>query len=198
MHFRFIILTIAIFGLGFLPACNTSGPKERKEQDRAEEHKTTTSQHSKSELEASIAACLKHTHGIPGNSSIDSSAKSCLALIETYLRQFPDAQQKPDYLVAAADLHLKSLNNPKAALRYYQVVFKRYSEHEQAPTALFMAAYLLDNHLANDEAAGKHYQSFVAQYPDHPMAQSARLSLRYLGKSDQEIIEEFQQKKATQ
>lgn len=108
--------------------------------------------------------------------------------------------EKPDKYVAltlkAAGV-AKSMGAPAKAVQLYAQVAEKMPEHPKAPTALFLTGFTYDNDLKDLEKAKKAYEDFLQRYPNDPdYADDARQSLRLLGKTPEQIIEEFQAQNA--
>ena len=72
-------------------------------------------------------------------------------------------------------------------------------QHPKAPTALFMMGFIYENDLGDLNKAKETYQTFLNRYPNDPdYADDAQNALKFLGKSPEEIIREFEKKNARQ
>lgn len=56
------------------------------------------------------------------------------------------------------------------------------------------AAFIYENQLHGAEKAKKLYEEFMKKYPDHELAKDVKFSLDHIGKSDEELIKEFEAK----
>lgn len=115
----------------------------------------------------------------------------CLQL-EKFCRSFPEHEKTPAMLYEAGSIRGNQLQQYEQAIYNYQQVFKKYPEHDKAPDALFATAFIYDNIGANYEKAKEHYIQFLEDYPEHELKASAVASLRNLGKSPEEMMEEIQ------
>lgn len=121
----------------------------------------------------------------------DSIAAAVIVAYDEYASLFPDDPETPDYLFKAGEVSL-GLGKPVKSMSYFKKVYDLYPDFERAAYSLFLQAYVLDNHLNDDQHAGEVYTSFIKKYPDHPMAKDAEFSIQNLGKSDEELIKEFE------
>ena len=69
-----------------------------------------------------------------------------------------------------------------------------YPDYEKASECLFMKGFIYDNNLQDYEMAKKIYLEFLEKYPDDEFADDAQASIDNLGKSLEEIIQEFEMK----
>jgi tetratricopeptide (TPR) repeat protein len=63
---------------------------------------------------------------------------------------------------------------------------------------LFLKGYVYENNLGRLDKAKAIYEEFLQKYPDNDFADDAEVSLKYLGKSPEELIEIFQRKAGEQ
>jgi len=85
-----------------------------------------------------------------------------------------------------------------SALEIYDRLYQRYPEFEKAPQALFLMAFTLDNDLQRHEEAKELYETFLAKYPNDDFADDTQFLLQNLGKTDEEIIQSFEDKSEAQ
>lgn len=120
----------------------------------------------------------------------DSVAIAVVEYYNEYANSYPDDSLSPDYLFRAGEVSL-GLNQAVKSIGYFKRVCDQYPEFEKAPYSLFLQAYVLDNHI-NDKRAGEVYRDFIEKYPNHPMVKDAEFSIQNLGKSNEELIREFE------
>jgi tetratricopeptide (TPR) repeat protein len=116
-------------------------------------------------------------------------------LIETYLgfaNSYPQDSLAPDYIFKAADVAMTT-NRSNQAITLYQRIREEYPNYRKVPEALFLEAYVYENYLGRLDKAKALYEEFLEKYPDNDFADDAEISLKYLGKSPEELIELFQQ-----
>lgn len=89
----------------------------------------------------------------------------------------------------------RALNNPQLAAAMYERVHDEYKAFSKAPESLFMAAFTYDENLNNLDKARETYEKFLAMYPDNVFAESTPMLLDNLGKSDEEILRQLEEKK---
>ena len=79
------------------------------------------------------------------------------------------------------------------AINIYSRIVEQYPDYSKAPEALFLQGYVYENNLGRLDKAKAIYEEFLAKYPDNDFADDAEVSLKYLGKTPEELIEIFQQ-----
>jgi len=89
---------------------------------------------------------------------------------------------------------VRAMNDPKRAAAIYKDVHERFPTFSKAPEAMFMLAFTYDEDLKNFDAAKATYTEFLAKYPTHSFADDTEMLLKNLGKSDEEILKELEEK----
>ena len=116
-------------------------------------------------------------------------------LIETYVGfadEFPEDTLAPDYLFKAGDISMNT-NRSRQAIRFYDRIITEFPDYKKTPEAMFLKAYVYENNLGRLDKAKEIYETFLTLYPNNEFADDAEVSLRFLGKSPEELIEIFQQ-----
>ncbi|MBX7182207.1 MAG: tetratricopeptide repeat protein [Bacteroidia bacterium] len=139
-------------------------------------------------------------NGLEGRLLSDSLHSPKPALIDSLLLEYggfalsyPEDSLSPLYLFKAGELSL-STNQGQKALGYFDQVVRIYPQHEKASFALFMKGFVCDGPLKDTAKARQFYTDFIQKYPQHPLVADAMFSVRNLGKSDEELIREFEAK----
>jgi TolA-binding protein len=83
------------------------------------------------------------------------------------------------------------------AIRFYDRILNDFPDYRKAPEALFLKGYVYENNLGRLDKAKEIYEAFIAKYPTNEFADDAEVSLKYLGKSPEELIEIFQSSDST-
>ena len=116
-------------------------------------------------------------------------------LIETYVSfadEFPQDTLAPEYLFKAGDIAMNT-NRSRQAIRSYDRIITDYPDYRKTPEALFLKGYVYENNLGRLDKAKEIYEAFLVLYPENEFADDAEVSLKFLGKSPEELIEIFQQ-----
>jgi len=89
----------------------------------------------------------------------------------------------------------KNVNRSYAkAIQLLNKIHTDYPESPRASTALFYEGFTYANDLQDYDKAKKVYDKFLKKYPNDPMAASVMAEIQNLGKTPDQIIEEFQKK----
>jgi TolA-binding protein len=123
----------------------------------------------------------------------DSMAAAVIIAYEKYASLYPEDPLTPDYLFKAGEVSL-GLGRAFNSISFFKKVYEKYPDYEKASHCLFLQAYVLDNHLNDDVNAGEIYNLFIQKFPGHPLARDAEFSIQHLGKSDEDLIKEFEEK----
>ncbi|HOY37896.1 MAG: tetratricopeptide repeat protein [Bacteroidales bacterium] len=118
-------------------------------------------------------------------------AKQMIGKYVNYSRKFPNDTTSAKYLIKASEIAL-SLNQPHNAVEYLTTVEKSGMQCNDYPLAIFYLGYTYHNYL-NDTAKARHYyELFIQKYPDHSLSDDAEASIKFLGLSDEELIDAFE------
>jgi len=107
---------------------------------------------------------------------------------------YKEDENSPEYLFKAGEIAM-NLNMSKRAIGYFNKVSNQFPDYEKASTCIFLQAFIFENQIKDIEKARKLYEFFIEKYPNHILVKDAKASLKNLGKSLEEIIKEFENKK---
>jgi len=110
---------------------------------------------------------------------------------ESYALENKQDTLAPYYLFKSADINM-NMRRPRAAIKSFDIILKDYPDFEKAPSALFLKAFVFEDQLGDIVSASRFYRLFIEKYPDSDFADDAAISLKYLGKTPEELIEEFE------
>lgn len=110
-----------------------------------------------------------------------------------FATQFPTDSLTPGFLFKAGEVSTASQQYPQAVM-YYQQITSKYPNYKLYPESLYLQAYVLDNFMNQDDKAKPIYEQVIAKYPNLPYAKDAQAAINNLGKSDEELIREFEKK----
>jgi hypothetical protein len=99
------------------------------------------------------------------------------------------------YLIKIAQV-AKAINNiPQAKLALDRCI-DDYRDFSGRPAALFLLAQLYDEptHMNNEYEAQKIYERIIDEYPGSEWAQSAKGAIKFIGKTDEDILRELKKK----
>lgn len=172
LFFSFIVLF-----LGLASACkNTPQPDQ-----------TAVLQQSLMQLDQEMTAANGTIADSDKANAFIKTAEEYAALVQT-----TQPEKYADLLLKAAGV-AKSIGNSAKALELYTTVADKMPQHPKAPMALFMEGFILENDRGDTAMARVKYQDFLKKYPNDPdFADDAQNALKYLGKSPEEMIREFE------
>lgn len=113
-------------------------------------------------------------------------------LYASFFEKFPDDTLADNYLYKAGEIAM-NVNLGQRSVAYFNKVIAQYPNFDKIPECIFLKAFVFENQLNNIEKAGEHYSEFIEKYPNHPLVKDAEASLRFLGKSPEELVKIFQE-----
>lgn len=111
-----------------------------------------------------------------------------------FAAKYKDDSLTPWYLYKAADLASSALGQHARGVDLYEQIIANYKSFPKYPECLFLAGFLSQDKLQDGTRAKKHYDELLAKYPNHDFADDAKAMMSFFGKSDEEIIKEFEKK----
>jgi len=109
----------------------------------------------------------------------------------------PTSDLAPQNLYKAAEV-ARSLRTMPKAMSLYDWLLEKYPNNEKSPTTMFIKGFLLEQEFKQEDEAREVYELFLEKYPDHEMASSAKFLLGNMGKSDEEILKDIEEKRKEQ
>ncbi|NTW24102.1 MAG: hypothetical protein HGA37_05335 [Lentimicrobium sp.] len=97
----------------------------------------------------------------------------------------------PAYLYKAVNLCIGINNGPKA-MELIDRTINDFQNSSYLPETVFLKAYTYENLLNEYGQASKVYNDFLIKYPNHDLADDAAAALKYMGKTPEELVEEFE------
>lgn len=122
----------------------------------------------------------------------EAAAKKAIEAFTQFARFCENDSLVPVYLVKTAQVARAVQNIPQAKKALDQCL-AGYPNFRDRAAALFLLAQLYDepNYLNDEEKARELYQKIVDEYPKSPWASSAKGAILFLGKSDEQIMEQL-------
>ncbi|HNS16448.1 MAG TPA: tetratricopeptide repeat protein [Bacteroidales bacterium] len=115
-------------------------------------------------------------------------------LVDAYVAfadSYPSDTEAPEHLFNAGNVAMNLLD-PEKAITLFDRIMKSYPEFEKIPHCLFLKAFIYENQLNQLGSAEMLYREFLQKYPDHEFTDDAEMSLKNLGKTPEELLEQFQ------
>lgn len=122
----------------------------------------------------------------------EAAAKKAIEAFTQFARFCENDSLVPVYLVKTAQVARAVQNIPQAKKALDQCL-AGYPNFRDRAAALFLLAQLYDepNYLNDEEKARELYQKIVDEHPKSPWASSAKGAILFLGKSDEQIMEQL-------
>jgi len=107
---------------------------------------------------------------------------------------FPDDSRAPDYYFRAGGIAVAAGNYDQGIACYDHIV-QKYPDYKYVVEALYQEAMIYDSNLpGQDEKARVLYEQLIHDYPKNKLADDAKAAISHLGKTDEEIVKEFEAK----
>jgi tetratricopeptide (TPR) repeat protein len=145
--------------------------------------------------EPTVAERIKTMEDSLGSASMADSneqTKELIALYDEAAKADSASNQAATYLYRAANI-ARNIGEQGLAMDYYDRVYNNYKDFDKRAECLFQKAFTLEEILDTANARVV-YEQFLQEYPNHEMADDARFSLMNMGKTPEQLIEEFEAK----
>ncbi len=130
----------------------------------------------------------------PTDGKLDNEkAALYLTAVDAVISRQPDYSNNPALAYRAAEV-ARATGDFSKGIAYYDYVETSTQPFDQRPMALFMRAFTYDENVKDLEKARRDYEAFIAKYPDHDFADDAALLLKNLGRSEEDILREYEEK----
>ncbi|MBN8697548.1 MAG: tetratricopeptide repeat protein [Bacteroidetes bacterium] len=110
-----------------------------------------------------------------------------------FIEKFPDDSLTPDFLFKAGEVATANMQY-KQAVGYYKGLTNRFPDYKYKEEAFYLQAHIWDNFLNNDDSARVIYEMVIQKFPTSHYAEDAKAAIQNLGKTDEQLIEEFKKK----
>ena len=119
-----------------------------------------------------------------------NSASELISAYQNFASKYDSDSLSPDYLFKAAGL-ANGLKRGTQAIELYETIIHTYPDYSRLPECYFMEAFTYETVQGNIGKASEYYNKFLDKFPDHQLADDARAALKFLGKSPDELVREF-------
>ena len=123
----------------------------------------------------------------------EATARLAIQAYSDYATFFPNDTLAPACLFKAGEIATAS-KKYKTALSFYQTITSKYPDFRHVKESLYLQGFLLDNFLNDDAGAKIIYEQVIEKYPTTNYASDAKAAISNLGKTDEQLIQEFQKK----
>ncbi len=125
-----------------------------------------------------------------------TKGKQMIRLYDTYHKNYPKDWECPDYLFKAGEIS-ENMNQYNRAAQFYKMCCYEYNDNfKYRSLCLFRLANVYDTKLNDYIHAKEVYTQIKEQYPKTQLAKDADAAIRMMGKSDADIVREFERKNA--
>jgi TolA-binding protein len=111
-----------------------------------------------------------------------------------FARDFPKDSNAAIYMFKAADIYASAMHKYDQAIALLEKIITDHPDFRKMPVCYFEMGVIYDDYLNDDAKAKEYYESFLQKYPDHPLAPQVKSLISYLGKSNEELMKEFEKK----
>ena len=130
------------------------------------------------------------------NDDMTANAEAVPAVVTQFCKfaeQNPDCVNAPEWLFKALEISVNYLDAEKTIEIGNQLI-ENYPEFEKTPVGMFiLGSFVYEDKLHDLDKAREMYERILAEYPDSEFVPSVEASLRNLGKTPEELIQEFEQ-----
>lgn len=127
---------------------------------------------------------------------VDSVAVTeLISAYQNFASKYTDDSLAPENLYKAAGLAV-GFGRGVQAVELYETIITNFPDYNKVPECFFMEAFAYENVIGNIGKASEYYNKFLVKYPTHELADDARAAIKFLGKSPEEMVREFEQMNA--
>ena len=117
--------------------------------------------------------------------------KDLLIAYDDYVKAWPADTNSANYLFKEADFY-RYMRQPKRSVEIYAGIYNDYPQFFKRPYALFLQGFIYENEIHNIDSARVKYELFLTTFPNHPIAKDVRLTVANLGKTNEQLMQEFE------
>ncbi len=121
------------------------------------------------------------------------AAQKTVNVYANIVKDYPTTKLAADYLFKAGEIS-SSLNHSQEAIGFFKTVYENYPDFKKASYCLFLQAFIYENQLHQLGQAEQLYREVIKKFPEERISQDAKACIDNLGKTDEELIKEFEAK----
>jgi tetratricopeptide (TPR) repeat protein len=122
----------------------------------------------------------------------DLAAQGIVAC-QDFVSKFPDDSLAAEYLFRLSDLS-RAVGDNKKAIEYLSRISTKYPAFKKNPECIFLQGYYYQEYFNDTIKAHYFYEQLFAKYPTHAFVADAKALMKMFGKSEEEIIKNFENK----
>lgn len=149
---------------------------------------------SKEKMKAEIDKLEKELYANTTGTIDKQKAEKMVSLYSEFSDKFPDDTLSAHYLFKAGEI-LMNISKNVEAIETYDKLINKFPKYSKVPDALFLQGFVLENNMKNVAKAREKYTEFLTKYPKNELVTQVKFALDNLGKTPEQIIEEFQKSK---
>lgn len=119
--------------------------------------------------------------------------RRAIQLYILFVDNFPADSLSPDYLFKAAEI-ADNIGSFEQSITLYNNCYLKYKHFIFRPECIFRQGNIYQLKLNDISKAREMYQQVIDEFPNSPMAAQSKAALSTMGKSDIELIREFEKK----
>lgn len=123
----------------------------------------------------------------------EKRATQVVSLYEKFYQNYHRYPEAADFLFKAGEV-TENINQPYRAIDFYTHCYEEFPAFKFRAECLFRMANLYDYKLNNYIKAKALYEEVKVQFPKSQLAKDADAAIKLMGKSDQDMIREFEKK----
>jgi outer membrane protein assembly factor BamD (BamD/ComL family) len=153
----------------------------------------TSCNSNKKKLLVQIKKIEKETFADSSNALNFDKANLLIKSYTSFIDKYPKESKSAEFLFKAIEIAMNT-GQGDLAIQFIDKFQKQYSDNAKLPTAIFLKGYIYENILKNTSKARIAYVEFITRFPKHQLVNDAKACIKNLGKTDDEIIKEFEEK----
>lgn len=118
-----------------------------------------------------------------------------LALYTGFADKYPQDTAAAMYLYRAVNLSM-GMGQGEVAMQLINRSINEYPKSPRYAETVFLKAYVYENLLGKLGSASEIYRDFIHRFPDHELADDAQMAIQNMGKTPEELVEEFERNAA--
>jgi TolA-binding protein len=118
-----------------------------------------------------------------------------VAAYQDFVKKFPEDTASAEYLFRLSDLS-RALGDNANAIQYLDRICKNYPTFKKIPECLFLQGYYYQEYFKDTVQAKSYYTRLITKYPTHAFVDDAQALMKMFGKSEEDIIKDFEKKDA--
>jgi hypothetical protein len=120
-----------------------------------------------------------------------------ISLYKDFAAKFPNDSLSAEYLFRMADLQ-RGVGDNRGAILTFADICKKYPDYKRIPDCIFLQGYYYQEFFNDTTSAKYYYNELISKYPSNGFVDDAKALMNMFGKSEEQIIKEFEQKQSAQ